>query len=92
MKKIIRLTEKDLSKLVKKVLVEGDIEYGSDKIKGLYDKLSDTEDVYLDDSSGDLSGQVVSKKDYLTRMLKKAIDNEDWDLVSRAISYLMIKF
>ena len=92
MKKIIRLTENDLVRLVNRVLVEGGIKYGSDEIRRLYDKLSDTDDVYLDDSSGDLSGQVVSKKEYLTRMLNKAIADENWNLVSQAISYLMVKF
>jgi len=92
MKKIVRLTENDLVRLVNRVLVEGGIKYGSDEIRRLYDKLSDTDDVYLDDSSGDLSGQVVSKKEYLTRMLNKAIADENWNLVSQAISYLMVKF
>jgi len=92
MKKTIKLTEKDLTRIVKRILNEDDRVYGHDKIKGLYDKLGDSDDVYLDDSSGDLSGEIVSKKEYLANMLKRAVDNEDWSLVDRAISYLRIKF
>ena len=92
MKKIIKLTENDLNKIVKKVLIENERVFGNQNIKGLYDKLNDTEEVYLDDTTGDLSGEIISKKDYVTNMLKRAVEKEDWSLVSRAISYLRVKF
>lgn len=92
MKKTIKLTEKDLTRIVKRILNEDDRVYGHDKIKGLYDKLGDSDDVYLDDTTGDLSGEIISKKDYVTNMLKRAVEKEDWSLVSRAISYLKVKF
>jgi hypothetical protein len=92
MKKIIKLTENDLHRIVKKVLIENERVFGHQNIKGLYDKLNDTEEVYLDDTTGDLSGEIISKKDYVTNMLKRAVEKEDWSLVSRAISYLKVKF
>jgi hypothetical protein len=92
MKKIIKLTENDLHRIVKEVLIENERVFGHQNIKGLYDKLNDTEEVYLDDTTGDLSGEIISKKDYVTNMLKRAVEKEDWSLVSRAISYLKVKF
>ena len=92
MKKIIKLTENDLLRIVKKVLIENQRVFGHQNIKGLYDKLNDTEEVYLDDTTGDLSGEIISKKDYVTNMLKRAVEKEDWSLVGRAISYLNVKF
>jgi hypothetical protein len=92
MKKIVKLTENDLNRIVKKVLNENEKVYGHQDIRGLYDKLSDDEDVYLDDSSGNLSGHILPKKDYVANMLKRAVENQDWSLVNRAISYLKIKF
>lgn len=92
MKKIIKLTENDLHRIVKKVLIENERVFGHQNIKGLYDKLNDTEEVYLDDTTGDLSGEIISKKDYVTNMLKRAVEKEDWSLVGQAITYLKIKF
>ena len=46
----------------------------------------------LDDSSGELSGQVVTKIEYVKNMLGKAIQSEDWDTVKRAMNYLSVKF
>ena len=63
--------------------------YGSQNISKLTP--GSEEDVYLDDTSGELSGEVVSKKEYLTKMLKKAIDNKDWRLVEQAKLYSSIK-
>ena len=92
MKKIIKLTENDLNKIIKKVLIENERVFGNQNIKGLYDKLNDTEEVYLDDTTGDLSGEIISKKDYVTNMLKRAVEKEDWSLVGQAITYLKVKF
>jgi hypothetical protein len=92
MKKIIRLTESDLTKIVKRVINESDRAYGHEEINKLYSGLKDDEDVSLDDSSGELSGQVVTKIEYVKNMLRKAIQSEDWDTVKRAMNYLSVKF
>lgn len=63
--------------------------YGSQNISKLVP--GSEEDVYLDDTSGELSGEVVSKKEYLAKMLKKAIDSKDWKLVEQAKLYSSIK-
>ena len=93
MKKVIKLTESDLTRIVKKVINENDRVYGGSDIKNLYNKLKDDEYVHLDDSSGDLSGEVVSKIEYVRRMLKSAIREENWSKVENTILFIdsMIK-
>jgi hypothetical protein len=93
MKKVIKLTESDLTRIVKKVINENDRVYGGRDIKNLYDKLNDDEYVHLDDSSGELSGTVVSKIEYVKQMLKSAIREENWRKVENTILFIdaMIK-
>jgi hypothetical protein len=91
MKKIVRLTESDLTRIVERIVNESDRVYGHQEINKLYPKLSDDEDVWLDDSSGDLSGQIVKKIDYVKDMLAMAVKKQDWSMVGRAINYLRIK-
>ena len=93
MKRVIKLTESDLTRIVKKVINENDRVYGGDDIKNLYDKLNDDEHIHLDDSSGELSGTVVSKIEYVKRMLKSAIQEENWSKVKNTIFFIdtMIK-
>jgi len=91
MKKVIRLTESDLTKIVERNVNESDRVYGHQEIRNLYSKLSDDEDVMLDDSSGDLSGQIVKKIDYVKDMLERSVDKQDWSMVVRAINYLKIR-
>ena len=93
MKKIIKLTESDLTRIVRKVINENDRVYGGSDIKKLYDNLKDDEHVHLDDSSGDLSGEVVSKIEYVRRMLMSAIREENWSKVQNTILFIdaMIK-
>jgi hypothetical protein len=93
MKKVIKLTEDDLTRIVKKVINENDRVYGGSDIKKLYDNLKDDEHVHLDDSSGDLSGEVVSKIEYVRRMLMSAIREENWSKVQNTILFIdaMIK-
>jgi hypothetical protein len=92
MKKIIRLTESDLTRIVKRAINESDRVYGHEDINKLYSNLGDDEDVWLDDSSGDLSGEVVKKIDYVKDMLKMSVKKQDWSMVGRAINYMDIKF
>jgi hypothetical protein len=92
MKKIVKLTESDLSRIVSHVLNESDRMYGHDDISKLYSTMGDDEDVELSDESGELSGQVVKKIDYVKNMLGRAIENEDWEMVRRTMNYLDMKF
>jgi hypothetical protein len=66
--------------------------YGHDDISKLYSTMGDDEDVELSDESGELSGQVVKKIDYVKNMLGRAIENEDWEMVRRTMNYLDMKF
>jgi 2-hydroxy-3-keto-5-methylthiopentenyl-1-phosphate phosphatase len=88
MKKIVRLTENDLARIVKLVINENDRVYGGDKIKDLYNNLKDDEYVSLDDASGDLSGSIVSKVEYVKKMLRNAIREENWNKVQNAILFM----
>ena len=49
------------------------------------------EDIWLDDITGELSGEVVTKREYLARMLKKALDKKNWSDVGQAKLYSSIK-
>jgi hypothetical protein len=88
MKKVIKLTENDLNKIVKRVINENDRVYGGSDIKKLYNNLKDDEYVHLDDTSGELSGDVVSKIEYVKRMLKSAIREENWSKVENTILFI----
>ena len=88
MSKVVKLTESDLNRIVKRVIKENEFEYGHENIKKLYDKLGDDEYVSLDDSSGDLSGSIVSKVEYVKIMLRNAIREKNWSKVQNAISFM----
>ena len=88
MGKVVRLTESDLTRIVRKAINENDRVYGGSDIKKLYNDLKDDEYVHLDDSSGDLSGEVVSKIEYVRRMLKSAIREENWSKVQNTILFI----
>ena len=88
MKKIVKLTENDLTRIVKRVINENDRVYGYDNIKSLEKNLKDDEYIDLDDSSGDLSGSIVGKMEYVRKMLRHAVDNESWSGVERALSFI----
>jgi hypothetical protein len=92
MKKVVKITEKDLSKLTKKVVTELERVYGHSEIDKLYSRLGDDEDVQLDDSSGELSGKITKKVDIVIDLLEQGIRKKDWVKVSRALSYLETKF
>ena len=55
--------------------------------------MNDDENIHLDDSSGELSGTVVSKIEYVKRMLKSAIQVENCSKVKNTILFIdtMIK-
>ena len=91
MGKVVKLTESDLTKIVNRVINEQERVYGGDNIKKLYDNLKDDEYVSLDDSSGDLSGSIVSKVEYVKKMLRTAIREENWSKVQNAISFMDTK-
>jgi hypothetical protein len=83
-----RLTESDLNRIVRKVINENEPSYGHQEIDKLYGNLKDDEYVSLDDSTGELSGRVVSKLEYVTEMLEDAIREKNWSKVSRTILFI----
>ena len=74
--------------LEKRVIIENDRVYGHDNIKSLEKNLKDDEYIDLDDSSGELSGSVVSKMEYIRKMLRRAVDNQSWGGVERVLSFI----
>lgn len=84
----VRLTENDLNRIVRKVINENDRAYGHEEINKLHGNLKDDEYVSLDDSSGELSGRVVSKLEYVVEMLQTAIQEKNWSKVSRTILFI----
>ena len=92
MKQIVKLTEKDLTKLIQRVINESDRVYGSKEIENLRSNLKGDEDIQLDDSSGELSGMVSKKINIVKDRLKKALKNKDWNEVMDTLLYLDLKF
>ena len=84
------MKKSELQQIIKEEIQNTLKAYGSQDISKL--KPSSEEDIYLDDTSGELSGEVVKKSEYLERMLEKAIKKKDWNIVMSAISYLKSKF
>ncbi len=79
------MKKSELQQIIKKEIQNASKAYGSD-IKNLTPK--DNEVVWLDDNTGELSGEVVTKKEYLSRMLQKALNKKDWSIISAAKLYL----
>jgi hypothetical protein len=92
MRIVTKLTEKDLTMLVKRIVSENERVYGHSEIDKLYSNIADDEDVQLDDSSGELSGKITKKIEIVKDILKSALRKKDWSIVSQALSYLDIKF
>ena len=88
-KKKIKITESKLVDLITNYILENKREgWGYEEINNLGDDLSDDEDIHLSDITGDLKGEVVSKKEYLKRMLMDAVHKKDWNKVEWAIMYI----
>lgn len=62
--------------------------YGHQDIENLYKQLGDDEYVDLDDTSGNLSGEKVTKNEYVLRMLKRAQETKDWSKVTSIIRFI----
>lgn len=62
--------------------------YGHEEIRKMQSELGPDEYVHLDDTTGTLSGEKVSKQEYVKRMLKTAMSQKDWSKVSDAIRFI----
>lgn len=65
-----------------------EIALGYEEIDALEKTLKPDEYVWLDDRTGNLTGEKVTKKEYLKRMLRRAVDDKKWDKVQSAILFL----
>ena len=84
------MKKSELQQIIKEEIQNTFKAYGSQNISKL--KPSSDEDIYLDDTSGELTGEIVKKSEYLEKTLEKAIKNKDWSMVMNAVSYLRNKF
>jgi len=94
MGKVIKMNESSFNRLVKRIVKEEGEQrfaYGSEEIRNLDSQLGSDEYVQLSDYSGELRGDIVKKKDYVIHMLREAIDNEDWGVVSDTILFIKHK-
>lgn len=62
--------------------------YGHEGIGKMQSELGPDEYVHLDDTTGTLSGEKVSKQEYVKRMLKTAMSQKDWSKVSDTIRFI----
>jgi len=91
-KKVIKLTESKLVDIISKIVLENRRHaYGHEDIDKLNIDLSNNDDVYLSDNTGQLRGDVVTKKEYVENMLRDAMRRKDWSIVNNAISYIRVK-
>jgi hypothetical protein len=65
-----------------------ELAFGHEEIDNLEKTLKPDEHIWLDDRTGNLTGEKVSKKEYLKRMLKRAMDEKKWSTVGSAILFL----
>jgi hypothetical protein len=84
------MKKSELQQIIKEEIQNTLKTYGGQNISKLTP--GSDEDIYLDDTSGELSGEVVKKSEYLERMLGNAIKKKDWNIVMNAITYLKSKF
>ena len=94
MGKVIKMNESSFNRLVKRILKEEGEQrfaYGGEEIRKLDSQLGPDEYVQLSDYSGQLRGDIVKKTDYVIHMLREAIDNEDWGVVSNVILFIKHK-
>lgn len=83
------LIRKKIREFIKESYInEADIAWGHEEIDTLKKSLGPNEYIWLDDRTGELTGQKVSKKEYLKRMLKYALDQKKWDKINAAILFL----
>jgi len=74
---------------IRSILSENrELALGHEEISALEKSLKQNEYVWLDDRTGDLTGEKVTKKEYLKRMLRRAVDDKKWDKVQSAILFL----
>jgi len=94
MKKVIKLNESDLNRLVKRIIKEDNQQksaYGGEEIRKLDSQLGSDEYVQLSDYGDQLRGDIVKKKDYIIHMLRDAIKDEDWGKVGDTILFIKHK-
>ena len=91
-RKIFKITESKLVNMISQIILENRRHaYGHEDINGLYNDLSNDDDVHLSDNSDQLRGDIVTKKEYVQNMLKDAMRKKDWSIVNNAISYISVK-
>lgn len=69
-----------------------ELAFGHEEIDDLEKTLKSDEYIWLDDRTGNLTGEKVLKKEYLKRMLKRAMDEKKWSNVGSAILFLDTNF
>lgn len=80
---------KQIQKLIKETLEEGnELAHGNQEIEAMQKTLKSDEYIWLDDTTDVLIGQKVTKKEYMKRMLKSALETKKWEKVQNAISFL----
>jgi hypothetical protein len=87
--KMEKKLEIKLRNKIRSILSENrELALGHEEISALEKSLKQNEYVWLDDRTGDLTGEKVTKKEYLKRMLRRAVDDKKWDKVQSAILFL----
>lgn len=77
-----------LRQKIRDLIKEVEIAYGQEEIEDLQKSVGPNEYVWLDDRTGELTGQKVTKKEYLKRMLKYGLERKKWDKINAAILFL----
>lgn len=80
---------KQIKKLIKETLGgDNELAHGNKEIEAMQKTLKSDEYIWLDDTTDLLTGQKVTKKEYVKRMLKSALETKKWEKVQNAILFL----
>lgn len=88
-KKILR---EKIRSIIRESYLNEDLSVGYDEIDDLEKTLKPQEYIWFDDRTGDITGEKVTRKEYLRRMLQYAIEKKRWDKVNAAILFLDVNF
>ena len=87
-----QILREKIRSILRESYLNEDLAFGYDEINDLEKTLKPTEYVWFDDRTGDVTGEKVTRKEYLRRMLKYAIERKQWDKVNAAILFLDVNF
>jgi hypothetical protein len=87
-----QILREKIRSILRESFLNEDLAVGYDEIDNLEKTLKPQEYVWFDDRTGNLTGEKVTRKEYLQKMLQYAIEKKRWDKVNAALLFLDVNF